>query len=290
MQFKEQIYVKAKIKMPRPRHVICCVMLLAGFVNPLSAALTVTQLANEGVMITDGEFRILIDAMVVEPYSIYGGLPEEAVLLFEQVSGPFSDIDMLLVSHRHHDHNQPRFACQFMQQSTGTVLLAPPQAIGLMREKCREFVTTSPRIRPVAPQYEQAHIIELERGRITVFPLSHGAGKYARLQNYGYLIELNGMSIVHIGDAAMNSADFIKAGLDKVKIDVALIPFWYFQPGPGSELVTNFLDAPYKIAVHIPPGEMQEIKDYMVAEFPRVMILSNPLEEATFSAPDQPPP
>ena len=296
MQFKERIYVSGKINRPRPGlrvrlwQAVCRAMLLAGFVNPASAALTVTQLANEGVMITDGEFRILIDAMVVEPYSIYGGLPDEAALLFEQVSGPFSEIDMVLVSHRHHDHNQPRYACQYMQESMDTVLIAPSQAIGLMREKCREFITTSPRVLTIDPQYEQAHVIELEKGKITAFPLSHGIGKYARLQNHGHLIELSGMSIVHIGDAAMDSTDFVKAGLDKVKIDVALIPFWYFQPGPGSELVTKFLDAPYKIAVHIPPGEMQEVKEYMAAEYPRVMILSNTLDQATFSAADQPPP
>jgi hypothetical protein len=36
----------------------------------VQADITVTQLANEGVIISDGETRIIIDGMVVEPYSI----------------------------------------------------------------------------------------------------------------------------------------------------------------------------------------------------------------------------
>ena len=34
----------------------------------------------------------------------------KATPLFEQVSGPFSGIDLVLASHRHHDHNQARFS------------------------------------------------------------------------------------------------------------------------------------------------------------------------------------
>jgi len=253
-----------------------------------TTGITITQLANEGAMISDGETRILIDAMVVEPYSIYGGLPAEAIPVFEQLSGPFSEIDLVLVSHRHHDHNQPRFACSFMQASSHSKMISSSQVLGLMREKCRQFLSSSGRVSEMNPQYGEPHIIELENVQISVFPLSHGTGKYARLQNYGHLIEIGGMKVLHVGDAAMKPADFSRAGLDKLEIDVALIPFWYFQPGPGSEVIKAFLDAPHKIAVHIPPGEMAEVQEYMKESFPQVTILENPLDQASFTAPPRP--
>lgn len=254
-----------------------------------TAGITITQLANEGAMVSDGKTRILIDALVVEPYSIYGGLPAEAIPVFEQLSGPFSSIDLVLVSHRHHDHNQPRFACRFMQASTQSRLISSSQVLGLMREKCRQFLISSERISEMDPQYGEPEVIELKNARISVFPLSHGTGKYARLQNYGHLIEIGGMKVLHVGDAAMDPTDFSRAGLDRVDIDVALIPFWYFQPGPGSEVIREFLDAPHKIAVHIPPGEMAEVQAYMRKTFPTVMILENPLDQASFSAAPRPP-
>jgi L-ascorbate metabolism protein UlaG (beta-lactamase superfamily) len=261
------------------------VVLLACAVSaPLPADVTITQLANEGVIVTDGETRIMIDGMVVETYSIYGGLPPELAPLFEQASGPFSSVALALASHQHHDHNQPRFACKFLQSSATTDFASSAQVLGLMREKCRQFVTTSPRVREIDPQYGEAVHLEAGNAKVTVFLLSHGTRKYAKLQNFGHLLEIGGMRVLHIGDAAMDPTDFARAGLDQVEVDIALIPFWYFQPGPGMQVVDRFLDAPHKIAVHIPPGEMEEIKAYLSEEYPRVMILENTLDQARFSA------
>jgi L-ascorbate metabolism protein UlaG (beta-lactamase superfamily) len=253
------------------------------------ADVTVTQLPNEGVIISDDETRIMIDGMVVEPYSIYGGLPPEAVPLFEQASGPYAEVDLALASHRHHDHNQPRFACQFMQSSPSTKFISSSQVLGLMREKCRQLVTTSPRVIEIDPQYGEHRVIAEGSATVTVFPLSHGTRKYARIQNYGHLIELGGMIVLHIGDAAMNAADFERAGLEQVEIDIALIPFWYFQPGPGEDVINRCLDAPHKIAVHIPPGEMAEVKSHLDDNFPDVLILEPTLKEVLFSAGDPQP-
>jgi L-ascorbate metabolism protein UlaG (beta-lactamase superfamily) len=248
------------------------------------ADITITQLANEGAIVSDGETRVMIDGMVVEPYSIYGGLPAGAATLFDQVSGAFDGIDLALASHRHHDHNQPRFACQFMEKSEGTTFVSSSQVLGLMREKCRPLVTTSPRVSEIDPQYGEPHVFSQGSAKVTVFPLSHGTRKYSKIQNYGHLIEMGGVTVLHIGDTAMDPADFERAGLGQVRIDVAMIPYWYFQPGPGAGIISRYLDAPLKIAVHIPPGEMEEIQAYMSETYPLVKILVTPLNEARFSS------
>jgi L-ascorbate metabolism protein UlaG (beta-lactamase superfamily) len=264
--------------------------LLCLLCGALQADITITQLANEGVIIEGGQSRIMIDGMVVERYSVYGGLPAAAIPDFEAASGAFADIDLALVSHRHHDHNQPRFACAFMQASGETRLETSAQVLGLMREKCRKFVTTSPRLRQIDPRYDAHHVITLPDARVTVFPLSHGTRKYARIQNYGHLVEIGGTAVLHIGDAAMDPADFERAGLGGKRLDVALIPFWFFQPGPGAAVIEAYLDAPLKIAVHIPPGEMEEVRDYMAENYPKVLILGQPLEQVRFRAASPPPP
>jgi L-ascorbate metabolism protein UlaG (beta-lactamase superfamily) len=256
---------------------------------PLQADVTITQLANDGVIVSDGETRIIIDGMVVEPYSVYGGLPPDAASQFDQTSGAFAGVDLALASHRHHDHNQPRYACQFMEQSEQTLFVSSSQVLGLMREKCRQFVTTSPRVNEIDPQYGVPYVFQRGGAHITVFPLSHGTRKYAKIQNYGHLISLGGVTVLHIGDAAMDPADFQRAGLEQANIDVAMIPFWFFQPGPGADVISQFMDAPLKIAVHIPPGEMEEVQTYMSESFPKVTILDSPLKEVRFiSAAPQP--
>ena len=59
-----------------------------------------------GVILGDGnKTRVMIDGLVVENYSVYGGLPSEHVADFEKANGPFAKVNLVLVSHQHHDHN-----------------------------------------------------------------------------------------------------------------------------------------------------------------------------------------
>lgn len=262
-----------------------CALALGGAVQ---ADITVTQLANAGVILSDGETRVMIDGMVVEPYAIYGGLPKTAVADLLDARGDFADIDIALVSHRHHEHNQPAFACDFLQASTSVVLYSSEQVIGLVREFCRRFVLSSPRVQTIDPQYGQPHVIEQEGVRVTVFPLSHGTRKYARIQHYGHLVEIGGLTVLHVGDAAMDPAEFERAGLADVRLDVALIPIRFFEPGPGTALIERYLNAPLKIAVHIAPGELEPVKAYMAESFPQVQILDTPLKQLRFAAVPRP--
>lgn len=250
--------------------------------HSVHAQVVVQRLANDGLILSDGKStRIMVDGMVVEPYSVYGGLQPEQFANFNSASGPFAKINLVLVSHQHHDHNQPDFACKFMQNSIGT-LATSSQVVDLMREKCRSFVLSSPRIQIIDPQYDQPEVLTVGDAKVSIFLLSHGGGKYAALKNYGHLIELGGMRILHIGDAAMESADFNRAAVADMKVDVALIPFWYFQPGPGGGMVRKFLTAKHMVATHIPPSELVEVKEYLRVEYPNVVVLDNPLDEIRF--------
>ena len=256
----------------------------------LQADVTVTRLANAGVILDDGAARVMIDGMVVEPYAVYGGLPDAAAADFLRASGEFSDIDLAFVSHRHHEHNQPEYACKFLQNSPGTELYSSEQVIGLVREFCREFTTGSGRVHRIEPQLGQPQVIERGDLRVTVFPLSHGARKYANIHNLAHLVELGGMKVLHVGDAAFEPTDYEQSGLADIKLDVALIPIAYFQPGPGIEIIERYLNAPVKIAVHIPPGEMDEIRPLMAESHPQVFLLEEPMQQLRFSAAAPPPP
>lgn len=249
-------------------------LLLAG--QQALADVTVTRLANEGVIIDDGVTRIMIDGFVVEPYALYGGLPPTLEQQFRNATGIFADINLAIASHRHHDHNQPEFACLFLRRSSVTRMYTSSQVLDLMRERCREFVSSTQQLRVIEPYYGTPALIREETAEISAFLLSHGTGKYARLQNFGHLVNIGGMRLLHIGDAAMDAVDFERAGIDRIALDVAFIPFWYFQPGPGMAVVKRFMDAPHKFAVHIPPGEMEEVRQYLAENYPDVQVLAEP--------------
>lgn len=260
--------------------------LLASVLNSAWADVTLQQLANGGVLIDDGQTRVMIDGLVVEPYAIYAGLPAAAVDDFEHATGVFADIDLALASHRHHDHNQPAFACEFLQESGATRLVTSAQVIDLLREKCRAFVTGSgaDRVTAIDPQPGAPVVLEEGDVRVTVFNLSHGKRQYARIENFAHLVEAGGVRLLHIGDAAMDSDAFEQAGLAGVEVDVAFIPVWFFQPGPGGAVVEAYLDAPRKIAVQVPPDEAAEARAYLAGKYPEVLLL-DPLEQLQIAAP-----
>ncbi|MDX1408739.1 MAG: MBL fold metallo-hydrolase, partial [Saprospiraceae bacterium] len=178
------------------------IVFLAGG-TAVNAEVTITRLANEGVILDDGETRIMIDGLVVEPYALYGGLPPELAQQFATATGIFADIDVALASHKHHDHNQPQFACNFLKASEKTKLVTSIQVIELVRERCRPLVQTSSRVGAIDPRYAQPVELPIGSAKVKVFLLSHGTGKYARLQNFGHLVDMGGVRILHIGDAAM---------------------------------------------------------------------------------------
>ncbi len=250
----------------------------------LIADVTITRLANEGVILDDGETRIMIDGLVVEPYALYGGLPPELAQEFSTATGLFADIDVALASHKHHDHIQPEFACNFLKASPGTRLVTSIQVIELVRERCRPLVRTSSRVGAIEPRYTQPVVLPVGNAQVSVFLLSHGTGKYARLQNFGHLVEMGGVRILHIGDAAMSAADFETANAVAFDLDVALIPFWFFQPGPGIGVVDEFMNAPMKLAVHIPPDEMNEVSVYLAENYPEVLVLGEPGDSIVVSS------
>ena len=257
----------------------------------LRADVVITRLSNQGVIISDGlETQIMIDGLVVEPYSIYGGLPEGLHEQFSQAAGPFAGIDLALVTHQHHEHNQPAYACTFMQKSTTTLLVTSSQVVDLMREKCRQFITASPRVKIISPRYDAPEVIHAGAATVTVFPLSHGVFKYAALENFGHLVEIGGMRVLHLGDASMDAADFERAGVAQMKADIVLIPFLYFSPAPGVSFIDRFLDAPHKIAVHIPPDEMEEVKAWLSTQFPGVLVMDSALDQIVFSLSESPSP
>ena len=269
---------------------MCCrkravsALLLVFGLGTAVADVNLQQLANGGVLIDDGITRVMIDGLVVEPYAIYAGLPAAAAEDFEQATGTFGGIDLALASHRHHDHNQPAFACEFLQESEGTRLVTSAEVIGLMREKCRAFATSSDRVVAIDPQPGAPVVLEEGDVRVTVFRLSHGKRKYANIENFAHLVEAGGVRLLHVGDAAMDPAAFEQAGLSGLQVDVAFIPVWFFQPGPGEAVVNAYMDAPRKIAVQVPPDEAPEARAYLAGKYPEALLL-DPLDQLRVAPP-----
>jgi L-ascorbate metabolism protein UlaG (beta-lactamase superfamily) len=69
--------------------------------------------------------------------------------------------------------------------------------------------------------------LKLNGVAIDVLRLLHAGKEFRALQHVGYVVHLAEWTLLHVGDADMSEANFKNLTLEREKIDVALVPFWF---------------------------------------------------------------
>jgi L-ascorbate 6-phosphate lactonase len=202
------------------------------------SATVVTWLGQAGLLVETGATRLLVDPFFSEYEArLYPSPPADAYA---------AGIDALLVTHEHLDHLDPESLRAVAARSPGVAVVAP--------ESLRAQVEGLP-FHGVRP----GDRLDLPgAGALRVVPAVHAVhprdgysegGDPPRF--VGYVLEVDGVAIYHGGDTIAD--DRLLAGLDGVRVDVALLPVngrTYFRE--QQDLAGN-LDArdAVALAVHI---------------------------------------
>jgi L-ascorbate metabolism protein UlaG (beta-lactamase superfamily) len=80
---------------------------------PTDNAPQITYVANEGFLIQAGGKKVLVDALF-EGTKDYLAPSQELLTRMTEGSGPFADVDILLVTHPHDDHFNPKLVVGFL--------------------------------------------------------------------------------------------------------------------------------------------------------------------------------
>jgi L-ascorbate 6-phosphate lactonase len=168
-----------------------------------------TWLGQAGFLVEAGGARLLVDPFVSEHEARL--FPPPPVDVFG------ARIDRVLVTHEHLDHLDPESLRAVAARSPGVAVVAP--------EPLREQVEALP-FHGVAP----GDRLDLPGGvALRVVPAVHAVhprdgysegGDPPRF--VGYVLEVDGVAIYHGGDTIAD--DRVLAGLDGVRVDVALLP------------------------------------------------------------------
>ncbi|NND60653.1 MAG: MBL fold metallo-hydrolase [Gammaproteobacteria bacterium] len=221
--------------------VVAAALFLTGLAR--AAGLEIVHVANEGFLLAHGDDKVLIDAFVAQPYSIYPAAPDLVQAMIDAES-PFDGVDVALASHFHQDHFQRAAARAVLKAQPGIDFISSPQVTGQL--------PPAPQLHTRLPAAGETETWSRDGITIEVLRLSHGTGRFAGVQNLGHIIHLGNYRILHIGDAAMAEDNFAIYDLDQRRIDVALIPYWYFGSDSGRRIIDRYLDAELQIAVHLP--------------------------------------
>jgi L-ascorbate metabolism protein UlaG (beta-lactamase superfamily) len=209
----------------------------------------VHYIANEGVLIESGDEKVLIDGL----HSYYGDayMYPDAGTISQMMRGEgiFNGVKLVLVSHIHGDHFDAGMVASFLQNHSQAVLVSSQQVIDSVQKYMQHI---DPHRLIYFDLLDQSKKFEIGNISLTVFNLPHSGRRFSWIQNVGNLVEVNGVSFLHTGDASF-STETIKALKMEDRIDVALMPYWYLLDDTQASNIQKFIRPKHFIALHVPP-------------------------------------
>jgi L-ascorbate metabolism protein UlaG (beta-lactamase superfamily) len=257
---------------------------------PKVVGVDVTFLANSGFFLESGRYSVLIDAFLREPSDIFAGLPEQVYKQLVNAQPPFDDLTIVLVSHDHPDHVQMRGLEKYLGKNAMSVLWASPEVVQSLQAHARDFGTIQRRIRPIPTAKNAIQEIVHEEMSIGFMQLEHRGKPGEEILNLGHLIEMGGVKILHVGDAMPTVENFAPYGFAKMGIDVAIVPYWFFNQAKGVRVLQEEIKPKTVVVCHVPPSEQEKFQELLKAQFPDVILFTEALEKRTFRPSTAPPP
>ncbi len=220
---------------------------------------SVQYLANEGVMITHGDTKILFDPLFDNSYNRYRLVPKEMRDAIFAGQALYDGVDAVFVSHYHGDHFSASAMMRLLQERQDIPLYAPTQAVAEMRQ------IATPDDEAI---FERVTTFNLEYGDAPVFVrqddllieavcIPHAGWPTARtdVQNIAFRVTLEETStVLHLGDSDARLVHFEQdeAYWDERTVDLALSPYWFFVSEDGREILDDRVHASHSIGIHVP--------------------------------------
>lgn len=248
-----------------------------------------TYLANAGYYLRAKGQSVLIDACVREPVAIHAALPGHVHGLLTNVKPPFDEPMLVLVSHNHADHVQPRVLLKLLTKNTEAHLATTAQVVQTLRELTEDFTPLQERITIVQAVPGTPTTLERDGLRVDFLRLEHSGKGHGKLEHFAHLIEMGGVRILHVGDAEPTPLNFAAYHLEQKPIDVAIVPYWYLGSEGGAEVLREHVRARQIVVSHVPPTRWDELDEFLKKEFPEVILFKESLEKRTVVPAETPP-
>jgi len=259
----------------------------------------ITYIANEGFLIEIDTHKVLIDALFGHQELSFCEVPDSVQLaMMTKGTGIFEDIDLIAATHNHRDHFHAPFVAEHLHHNPTGIFLSCRQATDALKQETKYQSIASQIITLDVSQRSDTTIGDIH---IAALPLPHSPyyirdektgeqyNKHRKIQNLGYLIDLNGIRIFHSGDS---SPAFFKAfehyQLQNEKIDIAMLARGFLATPENVEFTRRFINPDHIILMHLHPDRQQYFRDIagkLSDIFPSIHIFSYPMEKRLYKIP-----
>ena len=214
-------------------------------ITTIQSTLKITYLGNAGVVLSDGEVQVAIDALHAAT-SPWLRPPVSEVRAFESADAPYDHEAFVLVTHAHGDHYSPGSISRFLGARSDAKVVGPPLVV-------QSF--DAARVVTAAPARRERVEIDLDGVSVSVIHLRHFdqfGNNFAAVVNYAYLVTLGGFKMLHVGDVDFTDANFEGLGLADEDIDIVFVPMFNTLIGETTKNVIQTHIAPREVvALHL---------------------------------------
>lgn len=216
-----------------------------------SPGVAVVPLANAGVLLVAGERRVLVDALFGDGLPGYATVPPARRADLEAARGEFAGVDLVLATHAHRDHFDAAAVARHLAANPAARFVSTPQAVAAIRA-LPAGAALADRLHAVLPDEGERATLRFDDVTVTAFQLHHGRGLARPVANLGFLVELGGRRVVHLGDTAATAEELAATGLAARGIDLALVPFWRLLDEADRAAIRRALRPARLTAMHVP--------------------------------------
>lgn len=221
----------------------------------VKSKVTLTFVANEGILVAGSEARLLVDGLFGKSYSIFQTPDPDTIAKLTSAIAPFDRLTAALVTHKDIDHVNAAYVSAHLVSDNGCALVAPAEVVDLVRSQ-PDFAKFEQRIHAIPP-VESETTTNLNKVRIRAVPLRHMPRPPNLPEmpfNVGYLFTVDGITFFHTGDmSAENLAALQNARLAEADIDVLLISWYAFKPEEGrlAQAIIQYLHPKVVLLAHL---------------------------------------
>lgn len=242
--------------------VLAFVLITTGFAfakAPGSAMPSAQYMANEGLMVVDGETKVVFDPLFRNSYGQYRLLPKDMEKALFAGTPPFDGIDAVFVSHYHGDHFSPVDMLRLLKEQPSIRLYAPTQAVAVLRSVAgKQDEDILDRVTAVELAYKDTPVTLVMEGLIIeAVRIPHSGWPHGRLdvENISWRVTLNETTtVLHMGDADANDVHFERDAdyWDKRHTHMAFPPYWFFASSNGRGVLNDRIKPSHSVGVHVP--------------------------------------
>lgn len=219
----------------------------------------VTHIANAGVLIVYKDIKLLIDGIHKVHTPPFESVKDDMLNKIIRGDDPIGQIDIALFTHDHQDHFDLASTKKFVEMNNKVLVVGPKSLCTQLRQV---LLGDKDRSRIITSDLAGVPIDYGDGISIKSISIPHEGKKYLDVENIGFLIDLYGIKVLHLGDAALTEMANSRFRVLTDQVDVALLNFPFVTLGRGRQIISEVI-RPGKVYVLHLPNQWEDKYDWI---------------------------